>query len=138
MNKWIVFLLLIIVVAVVWQLRAHTMQHDEFVSVGVSDFVKLISDSDSVALLDVRTQQEYEEAHIANAYLIDIKDSTFLVKAREILPKEKTIAVYCRSGRRSATAATVLARDGYRVVNLLGGILAWTKEGQPVTEGKSE
>ena len=43
-----------------------------------------------------------------------------------------TIAVYCRSGRRSANAAGKLADVGYKCVNLKGGILAWKEANMPV------
>ena len=48
------------------------------------------------------------------------------------LPKDKTIAIYCRSGRRSANAAGKLADVGYKCVNLKGGIIAWKEAGMPV------
>ena len=56
----------------------------------------------------------------------------FLEKAKAALPADKKIAIYCRSGRRSANAATRLAAEGYQCVNLKGGILAWKDSGQPV------
>ena len=53
-------------------------------------------------------------------------------QAQAKLPKDKTIAVYCRSGRRSANAAGKLADVGYKCVNLKGGILAWKEANMPV------
>jgi L-ascorbate metabolism protein UlaG (beta-lactamase superfamily) len=49
------------------------------------------------------------------------------------LSADKTIAVYCRSGRRSASAAERLAREGFQCVNLKGGIVAWKEARMPVT-----
>jgi len=54
-------------------------------------------------------------------------------QAKAKLPKDKTIAIYCRSGRRSANAAGKLADVGYKCVNLKGGIIAWKEAGMPVT-----
>ena len=48
-----------------------------------------------------------------------------------MLPKDKTIAVYCRSGKRSLKAARILANEGYEVVNLRGGWLEWTEKCKP-------
>ena len=94
-------------------------------------FAELITHAD-VVLLDVRTAAEFEEGHIENALNIDVKRGDFMEKAKA-LPKDKTIAVYCRSGRRSADAAERLAAAGYKVVNMVGGITAWKDRGRPVT-----
>ncbi len=102
-----------------------------FENTDVNGFEELIRKSD-VVLLDVRSQEEYAEAHLEGALLIDQSESDFLEKAKAKLPKEKTIAVYCRSGRRSASAAGRLADEGYKVVNLKGGIKGWMSAGKPV------
>lgn len=94
-------------------------------------FAELITKPD-VVLLDVRTADEFKEGHIENALNIDVKQDDFMEKAKA-LPKDKTIAVYCRSGKRSANAADKLASEGYKVVNLLGGIIAWKDGGRLVT-----
>ena len=95
-------------------------------------FAKLIAEP-SVVVLDVRTAEEFNEGHIEGALLIDWKQDGFMEKAQATLPKDKTIAVYCRSGRRSAGAAELLAAEGYKLVNLLGGIMAWKEANRPVT-----
>ena len=96
-------------------------------------FAALIADS-SVVILDVRTAEEFEDGHIANALNIDVNQKKFVKKAKAMLPKDRTIAVYCRSGRRSANAAELLAKNGYECVNLYGGILAWIENGRPVVQ----
>ena len=48
------------------------------------------------------------------------------------IKKRFTIAVYCRSGRRSKAAAEFLVKQGYNVIELEGGIMAWQKAGKPV------
>ena len=104
--------------------------------VDVNGFAELIADS-SVVILDVRTAAEYAEGHIQGAVLIDQGQSDFMEKAKEALPTDTTIAVYCRSGRRSANAAGKLADVGYKCVNLKGGIMAWKDANMPVTTNKS-
>jgi 3-mercaptopyruvate sulfurtransferase SseA len=59
-------------------------------------------------------------------------------QAQAKLPKEKTIAIYCRSGRRSANAAGKLADVGYKCINLKGGILAWKEANMPVITSEQE
>ena len=102
-----------------------------FENTDVQDFTTLMADS-SVVILDVRTAAEFAEGHIPGAILIDQGQSDFMEKAQAALPTEKTIAVYCRSGRRSANAAGRLADAGYKCVNLKGGIVAWKEAGKPV------
>lgn len=99
----------------------------------VHQFSELIADS-SVVILDVRTASEYAEGHIKGAVLIDQFKSDFLEQARQRLPKDRTIAVYCRSGRRSANACGKLEAEGDKPINLKGGIMAWMKEGKPITK----
>lgn len=106
-----------------------------FENVDVQGFAKLIADS-SVVVLDVRTSAEFAEGHIQGAILIDQGQSDFVEKAKAALSTEKTIAIYCRSGRRSANAAGRLADVGYKCVNLKGGIIAWKEANMPVTTDK--
>lgn len=102
-----------------------------FENADVNAFSELIEDS-SVVLLDVRTASEFAEGHIEGAINIDQGQSDFMEKAKAALPMDKKIAVYCRSGRRSANAAGKLAAEGYRCVNLKGGIVAWKEADKPV------
>ncbi len=77
-----------------------------------------------VTLVDVRTQSEYESAHIPGAILIP--NETIADTQPEALPdKNAAIVVYCRSGRRSAEAASKLAALGYTDIYDLGGIIDW-------------
>ena len=101
----------------------------------VEGFSKLIAQHD-VLVLDVRTADEFKEGHLEGAVNIDQAQGDFIQKAKAVLPKEKTIAIYCRSGRRSASAAGRLADEGYKCVNLKGGIIAWKEANEPVTIGQ--
>ena len=103
----------------------------------VKEFAELIADP-SVVILDVRKTDEFAEGHIKGAILIDQFQSDFVEQAQAKLPKEKTIAIYCRSGRRSANAAGKLADVGYKCVNLKGGILAWKEAKMPVVTLEQE
>ena len=102
-----------------------------FENTDVQGFSELVADS-NVVVLDVRTIAEFTEGHIERAILIDQGQSDFIEKAKSTLPIEKKIAVYCRSGRRSANAAGKLADIGYKCVNLKGGIIAWKDAGKPI------
>ena len=101
--------------------------------VDVAKFAELIADS-TVTVLDVRTDDEFRDGHIGRAINIDVKQSDFMEKAKAMLPSGKTIAVYCRSGRRSANACNQLGAEGYKTVNLKGGIIAWTDDKKPIVK----
>lgn len=88
--------------------------------------------SPEVYLLDVRKPDEYATGHIAGAHNLDVLDPSFEIESVKVLPKDKTIAVYCGTGRRSAMAAEKLEKEGFNVINLEGGITAWKEAGLPV------
>lgn len=102
--------------------------------VGPEEFLQLIQDTSHVRLLDVRTQQEFNEGHLPAAFLFDVKDSLFMDKVTESFDSSKKIAVYCRSGRRSKLAADQLVEMGYTVIELDSGFVKWNKEGFPVVK----
>ena len=97
--------------------------------VNVEEFQSLIADP-NVQLLDVRTQEEFDEGHIAGALLVDVNDSAFVEKAIAVLDVQRPVAVYCRSGRRSARAASLLTENHFKVTNLNGGVMAWQDAGK--------
>jgi L-ascorbate metabolism protein UlaG (beta-lactamase superfamily)/rhodanese-related sulfurtransferase len=98
----------------------------------VKGFAELMNDP-NVVVLDVRSVEEFKEGHIEGAMNIDQAQSDFVEKAKAMIPTTKTVAVYCRSGRRSANAAGRLIAEGYKCVNMKGGILAWKEAKMPVT-----
>ncbi len=104
-----------------------------FENVDVEAFEKLATDT-NVVLLDVRTEAEYNDGHLKGAINIDQGESGFTDKVKEAISQDKTIAIYCRSGRRSANAAGKLADKGYKCVNLKGGIIGWGKAGKPIVK----
>lgn len=107
----------------------------EFKSVDADEFEKAIS-TNNVQLVDVRTAEEFAEGHIgADATKnIDVKRPDFIEQAEQELDKGKTVAVYCRSGRRSADAAKQLAERGFKVIDLKGGIIGWRQHGKPTRQ----
>ena len=86
---------------------------------------KGIMDSEhNYIILDVRTEEEFAEGHIAGAILIP--DYEITEKAESVLTdKDQQILVYCRSGRRSKNAASQLVELGYSNVKEFGGIIDW-------------
>jgi len=66
--------------------------------------------------IDVRTPEEFVAGHIDGAELIDIRDPSFGARIADLDP-EATYVVYCRSGNRSATAATQMRALGLDVLD---------------------
>ncbi len=89
---------------------------------------KEIMDSETgYIILDVRTQEEFDEGHIPGAVLIP--DYEIEEKAQDVIPdKDALILVYCRSGRRSKLAAEKLVALGYTNIKEFGGIIDWEYE----------
>jgi len=112
-------------------------------NVSVQEAKEMIEKGD-VFVLDVRTPDEFNSSHIKGATLIPVSNafgsnlsSDSLLKARiDEVPKKK-ILVYCRTGRRSDTASTMLVNAGYSpVYNMVGGITAWIDAGYPVVSSE--
>ena len=97
----------------------------------VEAFAKVIG-REGVNIVDVRTEKEYAAGHIKGAILVTGGEDCEGQLQHRGLKRCRPVAVYCRSGRRSAAAAKTLAQMGYKVYNLNGGIVAWEKAGRPV------
>lgn len=93
-----------------------------------ADKAKERLDSDeAIILVDVRTEQEYNEGHIPDALLLPLQ--TIKTDAATLIPElDATYFVYCRSGARSAEAVKILLDMGYTAVYDLGGIINWPYE----------
>ncbi|UWG97110.1 rhodanese-like domain-containing protein [Dehalobacter sp. DCM] len=92
-----------------------------------------IDSGDSVLVVDVRTQEEFNAKHIPGAVLIP--NETITDAQPELLPDlDVEILIYCRSGNRSAQAASKLAQLGYTKVYDFGGINNWPYDTVAVSE----
>ncbi|MDQ6649744.1 MAG: rhodanese-like domain-containing protein [Actinomycetota bacterium] len=83
-------------------------------------------------LLDVREHSEWSAGRAPNA--IHIPLGQLPAKAGQLRPGAHVVTV-CRSGRRSARAASMLTRQGYQVTNVRDGMTAWQAAGLPVVAG---
>lgn len=83
----------------------------------------------SAVILDVRRPEEYRSGHLPEAVSLDYLDSDVFRKTLKTLDKKNTYYIYCRSGKRSHAAAILMKRQGLRVRDLKGGIIAWTECG---------
>jgi len=85
--------------------------------------------SEQAILVDVRTEEEFDQGHLCDALNVDFKAEDFETKILE-LPKSSPVYLYCRTGKRSESAATLLQELGFKnITNLEGGYVAYTEEG---------
>ncbi|MCC6503005.1 MAG: rhodanese-like domain-containing protein [Deltaproteobacteria bacterium] len=97
------------------------------------ELMTLIEKKEKVVLIDVRTPQEHNEAHIPGSVLMPL-DTLDTVTA---LPEGDRHIIYCRSGKRSLKAIEILSSKGFKdLTNLEGGINAWTAAGGAVNSNK--
>ena len=87
----------------------------------------IMDTTDGYIILDVRTQEEYDQGHIPGAMLIPHTDIETNAETM-LTDKDQMILVYCRSGRRSKMAAEALVALGYTNIREFGGIMDWPYE----------
>jgi len=95
---------------------------------GAAEIAEGLAGGELVAI-DVRTADEWEAGHIADATWISM---TELAGRLDELPRDRRLAIVCRSGSRSGVVADHLHDAGYDAVNLAGGMYAWVAAGLPI------
>jgi rhodanese-related sulfurtransferase len=84
-------------------------------------------------ILDVREQSEWDQFHIPGATLIPLGS---LPNQLAKIPRDKTVIVVCRTGRRSAEGRDILLKAGYeKVTSMTGGVTEWQSKGFPIDTG---
>ena len=83
-----------------------------------------LKDKRKFILVDVRQPEEFKNGHVPGAKLIPLGE---LSRRLDELPKDKEIACICASGSRSSSAARMLAKQGYNVVNVRGGMYLYSR-----------
>ena len=127
MMKKLVFLLLAVMLLTACGQDKEKDQGAVYVNITAEEAKEIIDSEEGYIILDVRTQEEYDEGHIPGAILIPYMQIE--EKAEEVLTdKNQLILVYCRSGRRSKIAAEALVELGYTNIKEFGGIIDWPYE----------
>ncbi|MBE0672871.1 MAG: rhodanese-like domain-containing protein [Anaerolineales bacterium] len=83
-------------------------------------------------VLDVRQPDEFRQGHIAGAKLIPLNE---LYRHLSELSKSREVVCICDSGSRSSSASKILAKEGFTVFNVKGGMLAWRQAKLPIQKG---
>ena len=125
--KKLVFLLLAVMLLTACGQDKENDQGAVYVNITAEEAKQIMDSEEGYIILDVRTQEEYDEGHIPGAIVISHEE--IAEKAEEVLTdKDQLILVYCRSGRRSKIAAEALLELGYTNIKEFGGIIDWPYE----------
>ena len=125
--KKLVFLLLAVMMLTACGQDKENNQGAEYVNITAEEAKRIMASEEGYIILDVRTQEEYDQGHIPGAIVISHEEIT--EKAEGVLmDKNQLILVYCRSGRRSKIAAEALVELGYTNIKEFGGIIDWPYE----------
>ena len=126
MKKLFFLLLAVMMLAACGQDREND-QGAVYVNITAEEAKRIMDSEECYTILDVRTQEEYDEGHIPGAIVLSHEE--IAEKAEEVLTdKDQLILVYCRSGRRSKIAAEALVELGYTNIKEFGGIIDWPYE----------
>ncbi len=136
MKKLSFFLALIVCLSVFCACSNDETQTQYDVKTISAEEAKQMIDTGDYIVLDVRTQEEYDEKHIPNSVHIPIDKANVLPFKEEVVKKltdkEAKIIVYCKSGFRSDIAAKAMCTLGYKAVyNMTDGIDGWKYEIEP-------
>lgn len=85
-----------------------------------------------ILVLDVREPHEYCAGHLRGSMLIPLDQ---LDERLAELPRNRTIVTVCRSGQRACAATRLLRRAGLDAIDLAGGVLLWSVQGLPLSQG---
>ena len=125
--KKLIFLLLAVLLLTACGQDKENDQGAIYVNITAEEAKQIMDSEEGYIILDVRTQEEYDEGHIPGAIVISHEE--IAEKAEEVLTdKDQLILVYCRSGRRSKIAAEALVELGYTNIKEFGGIIDWPYE----------
>ena len=125
--KKLIFLLLVVMLLTACGQDKDNNQGAVYLNITAEEAKQIMDSEEGYIILDVRTQEEYDQGHIPGAILIP--DTEINAKAEEVLTdKEQLLLVYCRSGRRSKLAAEALVELGYTNIKEFGGIIDWPYE----------
>ena len=133
LKMWIVALVALLILLFIGgcSLRGQVLDGDGMVNsykqISQEEAAQMMEEDEGHVIVDVRTQEEYDEGHIPGAICIPNEEITDTKP--ELLPDvDQVILIYCRSGRRSKEAAEKLFNMGYTHIYEFGGIIDWTGE----------
>ncbi|MFV9673710.1 MAG: rhodanese-like domain-containing protein [Acidimicrobiia bacterium] len=108
-----------------------TTQSIELVS--PAEAAQVIADDPAgLVVLDIRTPEEFAQARLADAVLVDFYEADFAAQL-DTLDKDVPYVMYCNSGNRSSEAVKTMKDLGFvEVYEIDGGIVNWYDQGYPI------
>jgi rhodanese-related sulfurtransferase len=101
--------------------------------VNARDVLQMRERGEDFAIVDVREDREWNLGHVPGA--VHVARGTLEGRIEGVVPRERTVVVYCARGNRSALAADTMREMGYRdVQSLAGGIQSWVDAGGEIEE----
>ncbi len=111
-----------------WYTNALPVQSTPLIS--IQEFKTVVDSGKDIMILDVRSWEEWEEGHLADAH--HIYTGHVLARLDEI-PRDTPIYIHCAVGLRATIIASILEREGYSNYHIvLGSYKAWEKAGYPI------
>ena len=126
MRKLILILLAVMLLTACGNEKENN-QEAVYMNITAEEAKQIMDTETGYIILDVRTQEEYDESHIPGAIVIPNTEIETRAE-QELTDKGQLLLVYCRSGRRSKQAAEILVEQGYTNIKEFGGILDWPYE----------
>jgi len=117
--------------ALVLLVGCSTTAESDPVTVRLASAEEAVRMLDERTVVDVRTPEEYEAGHIAGAINVPVEAADFGERISQ-LDRDTAYLLYCRSGRRSAMAADLMAAAGFSDIVDAGGLEDLTRAGAPV------
>ena len=129
-EQWLLVSILLVLVA----LLVFTESRKGGAAIGVHELTRLVN-SENALVLDLRESKEFAAGHITGA--INIPFAKFKDRAAELEKyRNKPIILVDKMGQHASSTGNQLARDGYAVRRLRGGMSEWTGQNLPVIKGQ--
>lgn len=111
-----------------------TTQDGSRLDMTAEEIFALIESQPDTVILDIRTPKEYHAGHIENAKLVDFYSDNFREQL-DLLAKDKTYVVYCRSGGRSGKSMAIFEELGFEsIAHLKTGFNGWQASNLPIQQ----
>jgi rhodanese-related sulfurtransferase len=128
LGLWVLVALLVLVAAVLYIQFAPGPQAPQGATISAQEAFE--KSNQGAFLLDVRTQEEWDEFHVPGTTLIPLDE---LPDRLAEVPEDREIVVICRSGNRSQEGRDILVDAGFtQVSSMSGGLKEWGSLGYPL------
>lgn len=76
-----------------------------------------------IDIIDIRSKEKYNDNHILNAH--NIPFDKLLIKPGNYIDKNHEYYIYCQTGSQTKQLCNILNKQGYNLINIIGGYEAW-------------